>query len=108
MSADKISISKFQKFLTPDIEKDNLVSGNVRRIKLSYKGTFENPEFNLEANTDFLAAQKMKLGRIDAIVDYKDNLLVPQIAFYNPNNAGLLTINGSLPYDNPLTADKDN
>jgi hypothetical protein len=108
LSADKISISKFQQFLSPDIEKDNLVSGNIRRIKLSYKGTFQNPELNLEANSDFLSAQRMKLGRIDAIVDYKDNLLVPQFAFYNPNNAGILTIDGSLPYDNPLTADNDN
>lgn len=108
LSADKISISKFQKFLTPDIEKDNLVSGNVRRIKLTYKGTFQNPELNFEANTDFLSAQKMKLGRVDAIVDYKNNLLVPQIAFYNPNNAGLLTIDGSMPYDNPLVAGENN
>ena len=104
LSADKINISKFQRFLSPDIEKDNIVSGNVRRIKLNYKGTFDNPELNLEANTDFLAAQKMKLGRVDAIVDYKNNILVPQIAFYNPNNAGLLTIDGSMPYDNPLVA----
>lgn len=107
LSADKISISKFQQFLSPDIEKDNLVSGNVRRIKLSYKGTFDNPELNFEANTDFLSAQKMKLGRIDAIVDYKDNVLLPQFAFYNPNNAGLLTINGSLPYDNPMVKGQD-
>jgi hypothetical protein len=108
LSADKISISKFQKFLSPDIEKDNLVSGNIRRIKLTYKGTLENPELNLETNTDFLSAQKIKLGRVDAIVDYKNNLLVPQIAFYNPNNAGLLTIDGSLPYDNPMVKGENN
>ncbi|MCX6156865.1 MAG: translocation/assembly module TamB domain-containing protein [Ignavibacteriae bacterium] len=108
LSADKINIAKFQKYLNPGIDKDLLVSGNVRRIKLSYKGTFENPELNLEANTDFLSAQKMKLGRVDAIVDYKNNLLVPQVAFYNPNNAGLLTIDGSLPYDNPLVTNQNN
>ncbi len=49
----------------------------------------------------------MKLGRFDAIFDYNNNILKQQIAFYNPNNAGLLTIDGSLPYDNILIKDNE-
>lgn len=107
LSADRISIAKLQKYLIPDIEKNNIINGNIRRFKIDYKGTFENPELIVEANTDFLSSQKIKLGRIDAIVDYKNNLLEPQIAFYNPNNIGSLIIDGSLPYDNPLIKNED-
>lgn len=102
VSADRIIISKLQKYFIPDIEKNDLINGNVRRIKLNYKGSFENPDLSLEANTDFMSSQKVKLGRVDALVSYKDNVLKPDIAFYNPKNAGFLTINGFLPYDNPM------
>ncbi len=107
LSADRISIAKLQKYFIPDIEKNDLLNGNIRRVKIDYKGSFENPELNFEANTDFLSSQKIKLGRVDAIVDYGNNLLKPKIAFYNPNNTGSLLIDGSLPYDNPLIAGKD-
>ena len=107
MSADRIKISKLQKYLSPDIDKNSVIDGNVRRIKLNYKGSFEDPYLNLEANSDFLSVQKMKLGRFDAIFDYNNNILKQQIAFYNPNNAGLLTIDGSLPYDNILIKDNE-
>jgi len=105
LSADKINISKIQLFSNPRIDKDNLIKGNVRRIKLHFTGSPEDPSLNLETNTDFLSMNKMKLGRIDALIDYKDNVLVPQISFYNPNNAGLLTIDGNVPIKNPLGKD---
>ena len=107
LSADRLSIAKLQKHFIPNIEKNDLLNGNIRRVKIDYKGSFENPELNFESNTDFLSSQKIKLGRVDALVDYKNNLLKPQIAFYNPNNAGSLLIDGSLPYDNPLIAGKN-
>jgi hypothetical protein len=103
ISADKINIAKLQKFFNHKIEKDNLINGNVRRIKIQLQGNSEDPVISLETNTDFLSMNKMKLGRIDAFLDYKDNELKPQIAFYNPNNAGLLNIEGSMPYKNPLS-----
>ncbi len=102
VSADRVVISKLQKYFIPDIDKDNLINGNVRRLKVNYRGTLENPDLSLEANTDFMSSEKVKLGRIDALVSYRDNLLSQEIAFYNPKNAGSLTINGSLPYDNPM------
>lgn len=107
VSADKINIAKLQKYFSPDIDKNNLISGNVRRIMLNYKGSFEDPHLNLEANTDFLSAQKMKLGRVDALVEYGDNILKPLVAFYNPNNSGILTVDGFMPYENPLLKSND-
>lgn len=107
LSADRISISKLQRYFIPDIEKKDLLNGNIRRVKIDYRGSFENPELSFEANTDFLSSQKIKLGRVDAIVNYGNNLLQPKVAFYNPNNAGSLIIDGSLPYDNPMIAGKD-
>ena len=107
ISADRINIAKLQKYLIPNIEKKDLINGNIRRVKLNYKGSFDNPDLNVEANTDFLSSQKIKLGRIDAIIGYKENSLKPSVAFYNPNNAGVLNIDGYLPYDNPLIKGSD-
>ncbi|MCE1164454.1 MAG: translocation/assembly module TamB [Bacteroidetes bacterium] len=105
ISADKINIAKFQMFSNPRIDKDNLIKGNVRRIKLHFTGSPEDPSLSLETNTDFLSMNRMKLGRIDAEVDYQENVLKPQISFYNPNNAGLLTIDGNVPFKNPISSD---
>jgi hypothetical protein len=106
IKADRINIAKFQKFIIPHTEKEDLIKGNVRRIELQYSGTAQDPKLYFELNTDFLGMEKIKLGRVDAIVNYGDNILVPQIAFYNPNNAGILTVNGNLPFANPLKGEK--
>ncbi|MCI0472475.1 MAG: hypothetical protein L0Y76_02725, partial [Ignavibacteria bacterium] len=106
VKADKINIAKFQKFLKPRVQKEDIINGNIRRIELQYSGTPNDPKLYLETNTDFLSLDKMKLGRLDAIMNYGDNVLVPQIAFYNPNNAGMLTILGNLPFLNPFRGDK--
>jgi hypothetical protein len=106
IKTDKVSIAKFQKFLKPRVQKEDLINGNIRRMVLQYSGTLQDPKLNFETNTDFLALDKMKLGRVDAIITYGDNVLVPQIAFYNPNNAGILTVNGILPLINPLKGEK--
>lgn len=98
----RIKVSDIQMFAFPEIEEDNLIKGNIRRLRLTYSGTIENPHLYVEANTEVLSLQKFKLGRLDAIIDYKENMAKPEISFYNPNNEGKLIITGEVPFRNLL------
>jgi len=102
LSANKLNIAKFQKFLTPKINKEDLINGNIRRMEIAFEGNLDDPKINLEFNSDFLNFQKNNLGRVDAIINYHENNLKPDISFYNPGNVGSLIIKGELPYRNPL------
>ena len=100
--ASKISIPKLQKFASNDENKEYLLKGNIRRLKVNYSGTLKDPVLSAELNTEQLSFDKYSIGRLDALIDYSDNLLKPEIAFYNKNNQGKLLINGEAPFQNPL------
>lgn len=99
---NRVNLAKIQILANPMTEKQDLIKGNIRRLNLHFLGTPENPKIYTEVNTDVLSMQKMKLGRIDALVDYADNKILPRISFYNQNNEGILTVNGYVPFQNPL------
>lgn len=105
ISADRLTVAKLQSLYSPFIDEDNLISGNVRRLRLKFDGTLQNPHLYLEMNTDLLSMQKIKLGRVDAIIDYKNEVVRPEISFYNPNSEGKLAIVGEMPVRNFLNPD---
>lgn len=102
ISADNIKLSLYQKLLNPDIDTNNIVNGNIRRLEIKYNGTFENPFIKLEANSDVLEVGGTKIGRLDAIVGFSNNEFTPDISFNNVNNSGSFRLKGLLPFINPL------
>ena len=107
INADRLVVAKLQSLYSPFIDEDNLISGNIRRLRLKFEGTLQDPHLYLEMNTDLLSMQKIKLGRLDAIIDYKNELLKPEISFYNPNSEGKLAILGEMPLRNFLNPDNE-
>ncbi|MGB9697599.1 MAG: hypothetical protein ACP5P3_08100 [Ignavibacteria bacterium] len=107
INADRLTVAKLQSLYSPFIDEDNLISGNIRRLRLKFDGTLQNPHLYLEMNTDLLSMQKIKLGRLDAIIDYKNELVKPEISFYNPNSEGKLAILGEMPVRNFLNQDNE-
>jgi len=103
--ASRLNINELFKLSNGNNNNENIFTGNIRRFNLNFKGTMEDPEIATELNTDPLAISGVKIGRIDAIVDYKNNILKPDVGFYNPNNEGKLAIKGAVPFSNPLTSD---
>lgn len=97
VTLNNLSIAEIQKYTNPDIEPDDQVKGNFRRIELIYKGNLENPMFHFETNTDMLTVGNTNVGRIDALMDYKEYKLTPDISFYNQSNVGNLKITGDFP-----------
>ena len=102
VSLNNIDLHKIQLRQNPEIEEEEAILGNIRRLAITYKGTTDDPEIHLEANSDILRVASNRVGRLDAIVDYKDNHIAPDISFYNENNEGRLLINGAFPFANPL------
>jgi len=105
--ADNIKISTYQRLLDKDIDTANIISGNLRRMELTYTGTLENPDFHLEANSDVLRLGGTRLGRLDAFINYKDDNLVPDIAFFNINNTGSFKLTGNIPFLNPFVEENN-
>ena len=102
ISADNVKLATYQKLINKDIDTANIVSGNLRRMEIFYKGTMENPDLHLEANSDVLKIGGTRIGRLDAMINYKENDLTPDISFNNVNNAGSFKLTGSIPFINPL------
>ena len=98
----RIKVSDFQKLLNPEIEEEKIINGEVRRFAVKYTGNLDDPELDAELNTEVLGLQKVKLGRIDALLGYHNNSAFPQISFSNVNNEGNLQIKGEIPLQNPL------
>jgi len=102
ISAKSIKTADLQLLSDPFIDKNDLIQGNIRRFEIKYDGTLNKPVIHIEANSDILSIGEMKLGRLDALINYKDNNFKPDIAFYNPNNIGKFKIYGDVPLKNPL------
>ncbi|MBS1513910.1 MAG: hypothetical protein JSS63_02690 [Bacteroidetes bacterium] len=97
VTLNNLSIAEIQKYLNPSIEAEEQIKGNFRRVELIYKGDLKNPEFHFETNSDMLSMGNTSIGRIDALMDYKDFKVTPDISFYNLSNTGNLKINGDMP-----------
>ncbi len=102
ISADNVKLATYQILFNRDIDTTDIVSGNLRRMEITYKGTREDPDLHLEANSDMLRIGGTRIGRLDAFINYKDNDLVPDISFNNVNNAGSFKLTGNIPFINPL------
>lgn len=105
ISTGRIKVSDLQLLSFPRLTEQDLVKGNIRRLEIKFNGLLRNPEISLEANTDVLKLGNVKLGRLDALIDYKDNTVKPLIYFFNPNNAGKFHIYGDIPLQNPFLED---
>lgn len=104
ITSSKISINKLFNFLYGS--NDELIQGNIRKLYLNYRGTIEKPNISLAMTTDPLSIKDFKLGRIDAIINYNDNIAKSEIGFFNPNNEGKLSVTGNMPIMNPLIGEE--
>jgi len=102
IAASKISINKLLNHIYNN--EEDLIQGNVRKLYLNYTGTLESPNLSIAMTTDPLSISEFKLGRIDAIINYENSIAKSQIGFFNPNNEGKLSIDGTLPIKNPFSA----
>jgi len=102
VSADNIKVYTILKLLKPgeDFDTVDVIKGNLRRTLLTYKGMPDNIDLSLETNSDVLAIGQTKIGRLDAVVDYKDEVINSDVAFYNINNAGNFKLTGTFPFLN--------
>lgn len=76
--------------------------GEVTTLYLNYKGSMENPDIIAELNTNSLKYDGNIIGTINAKVNYKNEMLTPDIVLKNDKNKGTLIIDGNVPYKNPL------
>jgi len=97
VTLNNLSIAEIQKYIKPDIESEEQIKGNFRRVELIYQGDLANPKFHFETNSDILTMGNTSIGRIDALMDYKDYKVTPDISFYNQSNVGNLKITGEFP-----------
>ncbi|HRE41388.1 MAG TPA: hypothetical protein PLG90_08625 [Ignavibacteria bacterium] len=97
LTGNNISIAGLQLFSNPYTKRENLITGNIRRLVIDYTGTFSNPQFYSELNTDPLILKRKVLGRMDAIFDYKGTKLDIDLSYYNNQNIGKLLVKGSAP-----------
>jgi hypothetical protein len=102
VKGQRIKLSDFQKMLNPEIEEEKIITGELRRFVIKYTGNLDDPVLDAELNTEVLGLQKVKLGRIDALLSYNNNTAYPQISFSNVNNEGNLQVKGDIPFQNPL------
>ncbi len=79
--------------------------GMVRRLSVTYKGTFENPLINLEMNTGLLRYENSKVGRIDAFINYANSILNTDVLISNAEGNGKLRLTGEAPLGPPKNGD---
>lgn len=97
VTLNNLSIAEIQKYINPDIEPEEQIRGNFRRVELVYTGDLKDPKFHFETNSDMLYMGSTSIGRIDALMDYRGYKLTPDISFYNQSNVGNLKITGNFP-----------
>lgn len=102
ITTDNLKIATIQRLINMDIDTSEMLKGNLRRIEIDYKGTPENPNLYMEANSDILKVGGTRIGRLDATMHYYDEMLKPDFSFYNVNNTGNIKIFGLFPFFNPF------
>ncbi len=85
--------------------KSSPIYGIVRRLSVDYKGTFDNPEVNMEMNTGLIRYENSKVGRIDAFIDYKNSVLNTDVLLSNAEGKGKLRLTGEAPLGPPKEGD---
>lgn len=84
-----------QKFKTP-------LKGKIRRVSMYMKGTMENPLLSLEMNTGVIRYDQIRVGRVDAFIDYAAQNLATDILVSNAQGQGSLRLTGNIPFNNPI------
>lgn len=97
ISGDNINITSIELFQNPETRETEEITGNIRRVKAIVKGPLDNLNIVAEVNSDPLYISMNPIGRFDAEIIYKDNIIFPDISFYNANNKGNLQIYGTFP-----------
>ena len=90
------AVKESGKFKTP-------LTGKIRRLSFYFKGTMESPELSMEMNTGTLRYEQIKVGRIDAFIDYANQNLTTDVLVRNTQGEGSLRLNGGIPFSNPLS-----
>ncbi len=85
--------------------KSSPLYGIVRRLSVDYKGTYDNPELNMEMNTGLIRYENTKVGRIDAFIDYKNSVLNTDVLLSNAEGKGKLRLTGETPLGPPKEGD---
>jgi len=85
-----------QKFKTP-------VKGKIRRVSMYFKGTMEDPTLGLEMNTGIIRYKQIKVGRVDAFIDFANKNLSTDVLVSNAQGQGSLRLTGNIPFSNPMT-----
>lgn len=102
INAQRIQIEGLFALFSDEARKKSMVSGNIRRLAVNFKGTLQEPDINIEMNSDPLRINRSQIGRADAIIFYKNNSIKPELSLFNPSNEGSLRVTGDIPYKNPL------
>jgi len=89
------AVNESQKFKTP-------VTGKIRRVSLYLKETQENPVLSVEMNTGIIRYDQVKIGRVDAFIDYSNLNLSTDVLVSNAQGEGSLRLTGGIPFTNPL------
>ena len=84
-----------EKFKTP-------VKGNIRRVSLYMKGFMDDPVLSMEMNTGMIRYDQIKVGRVDAFIDYKNQNLATDVLVSNAQGQGSLRLTGNVPFNNPF------
>ena len=97
ITGDNIKISSIELFQNPETRQIEEFTGGIRRAVVNFTGTLDSPKVAAEVNSDPLYINQIPLGRFDAEILYSDNIIEPDISFYNANNKGNLKVFGIYP-----------
>lgn len=78
------------------------VKGSIRRLALHLEGDKENPVLGIEMNTGLLRYENIKVGSIDAFIDYNHSVLSTDVLLSNAEGNGKMRLNGDIPLVNPF------
>jgi len=84
------------------------IRGNIRRLSVTFKGNPVNPSVNLEMNSDLIRYENIRVGRIDAFMDYSNSILSADVLLSNATGDGKLRLTGEVPIANPFGVTENN
>jgi hypothetical protein len=102
LEGNNIKISSIELFQNPETRQVEEFTGGIRRAVVNFTGTLDSPRVVAEVNSDPLYINQIPLGRFDAELLYNDNIIEPDISFYNANNKGNLKVYGIYPIPQSL------
>ncbi len=102
VSASNIDLGIYQRMYLDNEDTASILNGKVRYLDVNYSGTFQDPQMELMMTTEILRVGKTKIGRLDAMVKYSNDEIVPNIVFTNEKSTGKFSLTGLVPYANPF------